>query len=206
MGKYFDSEGKEVEAFTQDELTAKVTERETALKTEYETAINNLKSEHQTALTTAVEEAKKGAGNKGASDSNDDVIKALQEQVKALSEGKVNDKKEALLKDLAGDDKDLRTKLEHEYAQFNAEDTSEAAIETRMLKAFNLVNPEAKADTVRAAVSSMAASRGRDTSGQGATEKTEEQKALANKFGISEEDEKKYGAQADAVISGTDTK
>lgn len=198
MGKYFDKDGNEVEAFTQEEVDAKVTEKETALNKAHEEAINKKDSEIKTA-TDKITELEKGGSKK---DEDKTEVQKLQERIDELEKNSVNDKKESLLRELAGDDKDLREKIELEYNQFNQDDTSEAAIEARMLKAVNLAQPEVKADSIKSAMSSMAAARGKDTSGaeEKKSEKTKEQAEFASNMGITKEDEEKYGAIVDESL------
>lgn len=207
MAKLFDADGKEVEAFTPEELEVKKKE---ALD-EYLKEHPDQSAEMQTAKT-ALEEAQKklkdleGSGNdeqkKRLIAERDEAEKKLKEtteglvtEMKNLKDSFFGSAKEKIIKKLAGDDVELRKKIELEYDGFAGEAKNETEIQERLTKAYTIVNGTAPAPNFMEGMG-HAGKRGVDQNHNSAQPESENSKNMRKALGISDEQVKKYGPDA----------
>jgi len=204
MAKIKLEDGTEIEAFTQEEVDAQLktkeeeigkTSRENQKKVQDE--LDELKKDPR--LVEKKEDKKEGEGE---GDEKDEKIKELQDQLQKINERIDGDVKNELLEKLSGGDADIKAKIEHEYGQFANEVSTKEDIQERLLKSVKLALPEEAPSTLSDALgfaNSRTAKVDEGAAAQGPIEdSTIEQ---GKKFGISEEDYKKYGDQVEAPVT-----
>lgn len=199
--KIVDAEGNEHEVLTQEEIDAKVQEAVAAKETE----IGNLKTELETAkeaLNGASEGTKDWAAARGQ-------IKSLESKIAELNTAKERDKEEfskeirnvrtsvfksqidSMLDNLSGGDEELKKKIEFRYTQLGVADNEKDAQE-KMKDAFLLA-------TGKHAPNMFNVARGVGGDAPTVSQPTSKEVAeLGSKFGVTDEDIKKYGSKAQA--------
>jgi len=207
-----DSTGEEVEMFTAEEIEAQKQEAIEASTGELEALqkerddkqaeIDNLtkqlegeldKDKNFAELRKQREDLKKERDElKGKIDSIDGTIEEKVESAKsAILEGVNKDHYSETLKALVGDDEELQKKVELNYSRLTDEVASKEDITKKMTDAYRLSVEDRSPNALNTAVvSSGGAPLARPPASKAFTQ---EEKELAGKFGLSDEDLKKYG-------------
>lgn len=125
----------------------------------------------------------------------------VNKKIDDMQKGAAENTKEKFLKRLAGDDKELKEKIELEFDNYRPDANSESEIEERMGKAYKL----ATGDDPKPGALDVVPGSGSDK-GDGATpnpnetkEPTENAKNIGKPLGVSQEDWDKYGDKGDQV-------
>jgi hypothetical protein len=215
MAKFYDENGNEVEAYTEDELKAKNQE---AIE-EY-VKQNPDKSGELTNATKALEEAQNklkeyeeaGGGNdaqkKRLVQQKKDAETALEtlkadftKQINEMKEGFISGSKMKILDKLSKGDPELKKKIEFEYDQYSEgkpAPANEIEVQQRLEKAFLLATGNKPAPNFMDNMGS-GGTKGNGSgegTGGGTAQETENGKAMRKAFGISDEDAKKYAPEA----------
>lgn len=201
-----DADGKEVEAFTKEEVEAKAKEAAEAAKAELQPAVEEAQKKVAD-LTTEIEKLKTNGENAGAlrakteelNSANADLAskaeaatKAAQDaitQVQQLAKTRVEEIKDQHITRLVGVDTELKKKVQYAFDNQTAGDTSTPeAIATRVQNAYAIAIQGMPAGALSgAAVSGAGAGTGAPVSGW-----TGEEADFASKFGIKPDTLKKY--------------
>jgi chromosome segregation ATPase len=210
--KIVDAEGKEHEVLTQEEIDAKVqaavSSKESELKSaieEKDTRLGSLQSELETAreaLDKAGEGTKDWASARGQ-------IKGLEAKIGELEQARNREKEEfsgeirkvrtavfqgqvdSMIKNLSGEDEELKKKIEFQYNRLGVADNEKDAQE-KMKDAFLLA-------TGRQAPNMFNVARGTGGDAPRVNQPaSQELSELGSRFGLSDEDIKKYGNKANA--------
>lgn len=208
MAKLFDVDGKEVEAFTADELKKK---QEEAVAEHLKN--NPDKSDEVTKLQTDLADAQKklkDAEEGGSSDQQKARLKAakdeaekslatitekLTQEVNLLKDTFIGGTKSKVMKALAKGDKDLEAKIELKYSSLMKTGdykTDEAGITQALTEATTLVTGNRPAPNFMDNISG-AGERGAPQKNGNAQPETENSKAMRQAFGISDKSAEKYG-------------
>ena len=115
----------------------------------------------------------------------------LEEEQKNFTDKVVNSYKDDALAVLAGNDKDLREKILFHYDRIKDDAVSKEEIQNKIKEAYLLASERAKAINPLSAAMSYRGSPPNVKKGKEPV--SEDQKDLARKLGINEEDLKKYG-------------
>lgn len=212
MAKYFDKDGKEVEAFTQEELDA---QKAQALE-EYKKA-NPDKNDEIAALQQKLKETEEREKNGGGDDAQKKRLKDEKEDIKKELTQKIDDltkafdeyrngittsAKETILGKLVGADKDLRAKVELKMNNLTGYPDTPEGTAQKIQDAYTM------ATGTRPTPSMMDGITGAGNRGEGAGTggnkggMTENGKAIANVLGIKEETVKKYSDEDIAKAQG----
>ena len=212
MAKLFDLNGKEVEAFTADELKSKQDEAvaEHLKNNPDKTAeLTKLQAELDSAKKS-LEDATKGGG--GASDQQKARLKEAKEaaetalkdttdkftnEINGLRETIVGGIKSKALAALSKGDKDLREKIELKYASLMKTGdykNDEAGIAQAMAEAATIVTGNKVAPSFMDNMSS-AGDRGNNQKDLDKKPESENSKAMRSAFGITDKTAEKYGGQ-----------
>lgn len=212
MAKYFDKDGKEVEAYTQEELDA---QKAQALE-EYKKA-NPDKNDEIAALQQKLKEAEEREKNGGGDDAQKKRLKDEKEDIKKELTQKIDDltkafdeyrngittsAKETILGKLVGADKDLRAKVELKMNNLTGYPDTPEGTAQKIQDAYTM------ATGTRPTPSMMDGITGAGGRGEGAGSDgnkggmTENGKAIANVLGIKEETVKKYSDEDIAKAQG----
>lgn len=211
--KIVDKEGKEHEFLTQEEIDAKVNEAVSAKETELTASISE-RDEKITKIENDLKVANEALGNKDQGTKDWAAVRKqvtdLENLLKQEKEGREKDKSdfanqirdtrtsifkdqvEEMITNLAGDNKELKEKIEFRYKSLgDAKDVTDA--KEKLQDAFLLA-------TGKQAPNSLNVAR---NPGGGMPPKvnepaSEEVSELGRKFGLSDEDIKKYGEKANA--------
>lgn len=203
MAKLFDANGKEVEAFTSEELEAKNKEaleeykkanpdktgELTQAQKDLETANNKIKEletaggsdEQKKRLKQEKEDAEKKLG---------EVTDKLTKDMAALKDSIFGSQKTKILDKLSNGDVELRKKIELEYDGFKGEASNEVEIQTRLVKAATIVTGNKPAPNFMDGMSNAGPKGTHD--GAGKPVETEEAKAQRKALGISDQDAEKF--------------
>lgn len=193
FAKYFDDDGNEIEAIPKEKAEELLKSKEEKMK-ELESEIKGYKDKDFN--WKALRDAKKEEREKFLSElsEKDKQIMLAQEetakQVSTLQESLVQDYKDELLEKLAGDDKDLRKKIEYNYDRIEGNDTSKKGIKNKIFDAFKL-----SSDTTQDPISSV---MGTKSAGSIQSEKKQDldndvKNVLKDYANFSDDDLKKYG-------------
>lgn len=201
------SDGTEIEVFTEADVAARVTEAKGATAKEFETKI----AESKTAIETALADKKKleeqiaanGGGNqsenfktlKAALDKKDEDIAKLRTDMMGIEEKRLTTARDQIVGKIAGTNKDLKDKILHHYSETlkSMPATNEEEMGKKVEAAAKLsLDKNASPDIIAAAIQG-AGGPGLPINAGGSVEFTPMEKGLGNKLGISEEDFKKYG-------------
>ena len=143
MSKVFtDEEGKEITAFTQEEVDAQIVARETALKTEHDAAIAE-KEAHQAEKLAQMEKVQAGAAKaeKNAQTLAEETKKYAEEAkatVEASKAEALQTKKAFWIQSVVGGDAELTKKILENYELLGGMPvTNDAEIQARVQKAVN---------------------------------------------------------------------
>lgn len=203
MAKFLDKDGKEIEAFTAEELEA---EKKKALD-EYLKEHPDQSADMQTAKT-ALEEAQRklkdleGAGNdeqkkrliaeRDAAEAKlKETTDTLVKEVQNIKDSFFGGAKEKTLKKLAGDDVELRKKIELEYDSFKGEPKNEVEITERLTKAYTIAKGAAPSPSILDGAG-HAGNRGVDQTHGTNQPESENAKAMRKVLGIPDEAAQKY--------------
>ena len=208
MAKYFDKDGAEVEAFSEEELVEKNKEA----IAEYLVA-NPDKSDALKTATDAlavaegkIKEAEEAGGGEGSEEQKkrllsekNDATKALEElktsftkEIGELKDGFFGSAKTKIIGKLAGDDVELKAKIELEYDKFKGDPANEVEIQERMANAFTLATGNSPAPNFMDGVSG-ASVKGVEQPHESKAPETDNSKNMRNAFGISDADAEKHG-------------
>lgn len=201
------TDGSEVEVFTQAETEERVkSEREKALE-EYK-ASNPDKTAEVNDLTTKLADANRKLQEAEAAGGNPEQVKRLREArdaaekerdgavaklTKDLNDFKnetVKEVKDELMAKLTKGDKELEKKIEFEFDNYRTNENSKQAIRERMEKAYQLATGNRPIPTAFDSVSGAGGSRG-DYAPTQAGELSQNAKNIGKALGISEEQRKK---------------
>jgi G3E family GTPase len=215
MPKYKDEEGNEVEAFTPEEVEAKINEIKTSVaeevKSEYEEKLNEKEEsmskfeEERASLEQRIEELSKVDDGdrsknfkvlKDALNKKDNQIEELRKEMGEVANLRVNDFKERIIDKYAAGDEELKKKI-----MFNFDSTlssvqakSEKDIENKIKSAVKLSVDEFSPSVLDQALSGSFNSGSKNIiESSGNVEFSEGEKKIGAKLGISDEDYKKYG-------------
>lgn len=205
MAKYFDENGTEVEAFSEEELKGKQQEAiDTYLKENPDQSGDLKKAQDDLVVATAkikeIEEA--GGGNKDQKNrllkERDEALIKVEEmkvslmgEIKSLRENIYGSSKTKVLDKLAAGDMELKKKIEFEYDQFSGEPKNEVEIQQRLVKAYTLAKGSAPQPNFMDNMGG-GGNRGEGTEHKVATGETDNGKAMRKALGISDEEAKKY--------------
>lgn len=214
MAKLFDKDGNEVEAFTPEELETKKKEALDAYikenpskKDEFEKLQADLKT-----ATDKLAEIESGGGDdaqkkrlkdekKAAEDALKTVTDGFRKEMDEFKSGFINGHKTKVLDKLSKGDPELRKKIELEFDQYSEgkkAPANEMEITERLTKAFTLATGNKPAPNFMDGAAGAGA-RGDHASGGGkggATEETENSKAMRKALGITDKDVEKFTPEA----------
>jgi hypothetical protein len=207
MTKLFDAEGKEVEAFTAEELESKKKEALDEYVKNNPNQGDDLKKA-QDALVDAQKKLKdfEDAGGsdeqkKRLKQGKEDAEKALGEirtelgkQISDLKSSIFGGRKTKMLDALAKGDVETRKKIELEYDAFRGDPSNEVEMEQRLVKAATIVTGNKPQQNFMDGMSNGNNKGVGDNGGVNVVE-TEASKAQRKDFGISDKDAEKYGAK-----------
>lgn len=211
MAKLFDADGKEVEAFTADELEAKKTE---ALE-EYKAANPDKSSE----LAKLQDDLKKATDALAVSGGDEGQKRRLKEEKEAaetaLTTGLANLKKEfddykgsvvggvkeTILSKLTGGDKDLRAKIEFKANSLTGYPETPEGIAAKLQDAYTLATGNKPTPSMMDGMASGGA-KGDGGAGPKSSGETENSKAIGTALGVNPESVKKYDDAAIAQAQG----
>lgn len=212
MAKFFDKDGKEIEAFTQEELDA---QKAQALE-EYKKA-NPDKSDEIAALQQKLKEAeereKNGGGDdaqkKRLKDAKEDIKRELTEKIdnltKAFDEyrnGVTTSTKEKILGKLVGADKDLRAKVELKMHNLTGYPDTPEGTAQKIQDAYTMATGTRPTPSMMDGITS-AGGRGEGSGNDGNKGgMTENGKLMAKAIGVSEDSIKKYSEADIAKAQG----
>jgi hypothetical protein len=212
MAKFFDKDGKEIEAFTQEELDA---QKAQALE-EYKKA-NPDKSDEIARLTEelriATEKAAGGAGDEAQKrrlkQEKEDAEKALDEKVAALKKefdeyknGITSSAKETILGKLVGADKDLRAKVELKMNNLTGYPDTPEGTAQKIQDAYTMATGTRPTPSMMDGITS-AGGRGEGSGNDGNKGgMTENGKLMAKAIGVSDDSIKKYSEADIAKAQG----
>ena len=122
-----------------------------------------------------------------------DAMEKMGSEITELKTSIVGDTKGELLSALAGDDDELKKKIEFEFDHYRVEDTSKLAIKERLEKAFQLATGDApKPGIFDGAVTGSGSQKGDGNEDETEGVMTENAKAIGKKLGITDEQVKAY--------------
>ncbi len=208
MGKLFDEQGNEVEAFTQEELEAKQQEAVDKYASE-----NPSKNDELETAKSELEEANKklkeyGEANGGDDDQKkrlkekaktaeeklDDVTTKFTQELKDLKEGILSGHKTKILERLSGGDKEIEEKIKFEAEKYSGDPANEIELEQRLTNAATIVNLATPIPNFTDNLSG-AGNRGDKQAHEINKPENDNSKAMRNVLGITDEDVQKYGSQ-----------
>ena len=209
-----DADGNDIEVFTADELAEKEIVAKEAAVEEFKKE-NPDKSDEITELQGKLDKVNEDLDKAGEKDQNFDNLRKQKDdaetKLKAATEGidekigtaKEEIKKEVLegvmqdhyadtLKSLAGDDEELKKKIEFNYNRLQDPGVTKPEVTKKLTDAYHLSTITETEDALTTSViSSGGVSRVKTTPDDKSF--SGEEKELGQKFGISEDDIKKYG-------------
>lgn len=212
MAKLFDADGKEIEAFTAEEVEAKKKEALDAyIKANPNNAdeIAKLKDDLKKA-TEALEgngggdEAQKRRlkeGKEAAEQALKDGLAKMQKDFDDYKSSVVGGMKAKAMKGLTNGDKDLEAKIELRFNNLTGYPDTEEGIKSRLADAYNLATGSRPTPSMLDGVVSGGA-RG-DGAGKPPAGETQNGQAQRKALGVSDDAEKKYGAKADEMLGRT---
>lgn len=219
--KIKDAEGKEIEVFTQEELTAKTEEikteatklaTETATKMaegkieEFKTA-NPDKSTEIAGLQKEIEDLKTAAGLAGGEEEKTGQVARLLEKIdtltttvttlqtsqEATNQRVIGDTKGDLLKRLSGGDEELLKKIELEFDSYKPDKTSKEDIVERMATAYKIVEGKEASPSLLDNVTNPGAGDHQEHKPDPTKiEFTDNAKAIGDAIGVTEKDRTDY--------------
>lgn len=175
MGKYIDNEGNEVEAFSQEELDAKLAETKTALESEYKPKLESLQSDLDSTKIALSKLENKDFNFRKLEELNDEERKKLsaqeielmqrqesiEKQQQELAKQREDDQKKQkedretrLFRKYIGNNKELGEKVKFHYDRLADKAETEEEIERKLQDAIRLATPELKADPLTSAINS----------------------------------------------------
>jgi len=122
----------------------------------------------------------------------DEKMGDFEKGLESVKSARTGDIKTELLNKFAGDDKELREKIEVHFDSFVGDAITREEIQQRMENAVLLATGKPASPGVLDNIASSS-SKGEDTGTQKTHEPTENEKAIGTVLGVSEEDRKKYG-------------
>lgn len=200
MGKFIDTEGNEVEAFTQAELDAKIDETKKAIEGEYAPKLESVQKDLDDTKVALSKLQNKDFNFRKLEELNDEERKKLsaqelelmqrqeklekeQEDFRKQSEEAIikrkMDTETRLFKKYVGTDKELGEKVKFHYDRLTDKAETEEEIEKKLQDAIRLARPELKVDPLTAAISSSGS-----YPANAQKELSEDQKDLANKLNL----------------------
>lgn len=217
MAKFKDEEGNEVEAFTQDEIDQRIEEAKKSVQEEYEVQNQETQQQLEAArsekeeLEQKMKDAEEAGGTQGGDDKQsenfrtlkealnkkDEEMKSLREQVEQTESQRIEDYKQKMIEQYAGDDEDLKKKIEHNYDKIlsGVETKGEKDIAEKVRNSFKLAADENTPDPLNSVLQGGAP--GPDASiqngGSNGVEFNQNEIALGDKMGITQEEREKYG-------------
>lgn len=114
----------------------------------------------------------------------------FEQQIKSIRDEVFGDYKTEILKKYANGDKDLENKMLVEFNNYKPGETSKAAIEERMAKAYQLVSGDKKSPSVFSSVGGMSGSFNSGSYTQNTNKTTENEVKIGSLLGISDDDRK----------------
>lgn len=191
MGKFLNESGEEIEAFTPEEVEAKINEAKSGYipATEVETIktqLNSLQIEKQE-LEDKLKEAVKSDDKNGESVINK-MKEELDNKISAIQESIINNEKQSIISKIAGGDKELEKKIELEFENINGKDITE-----RVIKAYKIVSDKPVPGILDGVINF--GGKGSNPTRLGKDEESDNSKAIRSILGISDEDVKKYGVK-----------
>ena len=186
--KLYDAEGNEVEAFTPEELENEqaqaITEKETQLKTEYETKINDLTEQ----ITKLSGKDQNFATLREAKEKLEGQIKTITEQhekeITEIKTGNIIEHKTILVSKIAGTDPEFKKRIEYEVGLLNMPESTKEEIEAKVTKAYQNATGDLKGNIMNKVISSAGAGGG----GTGGTNDAARLSELAAKMGVKPEE------------------
>lgn len=189
----YDAEGNEKQVPTEDEIKAMVSEKETELTTVKEKLAKLENKEFNFKRLKDMTDAEKEKLSGIELDLKQKQEK-LEEDQKAFIEDQVKERKEYAFTSLAGDDKDLRAKLEFHFKRLDPDKpaTTQEAIMARAREAYTLATGNSV--QTRSQLSGAMGLQGTGMKAKAQNDITADPEAmeLAAKMGVSKEDIEKY--------------
>lgn len=182
---YYDADGNEVTAFSQEEVEAQKAE---ALKTANE-ELENLKKEKDALSNKDIN----FANLKESISKKDEEIKSLSTKIEEVNNGRITEMQNDVLNRVAGDDKDLRESIMKEMDTFRDKPTTKEGMKDLALKALAIVKPAMVSNAMDDFKSASFGNGFRNIKATTETEIKPELKTVASNMNISDEDWKKYG-------------
>lgn len=210
MDKYFDVNGKEVEAYSKEGLEEKNKEAIAAYLEKNPDKTEDLKtSQDELAVAKAkvaeLEEAAKGDGGKNkegdeqqkqrlkeAKDAADEAAAKVQKDLDDYKNGVSNDLKTKALDKFAGNDPELRAKIELEFDGFKGDAVTESEIGERAARAYTLAKGEAPTPDIMDGKTN-AGDKGSTPKHNSGKAETENSKAQREAMGITDKDVEEHG-------------
>ena len=209
MAKFFDEQGNEVEAYTEEELEAKkkealdeyakqnpdkAEELEKAQK-DLEDAQKKLKEYEETGGGDDHQKQRLKDKAKTAEQALEEVRENFTKEIKELKEGFLSGHRTRILDRLSGGDEEVKKKIEFEADQFVGDVKNEVELEQRLTKAATIVNAQTPIPNFTDNLSG-AGSRGDKQTHEVSTQESENSKTMRKALGITDEDAEKYGEGA----------
>ena len=124
----------------------------------------------------------------------------MKNEIKGIKESATGNVKTKALDKLAGEDKELRDKIELEFDNYKSDDVSEKGIVDRMSKAFTLATGDAPKPNFMDNITGAGSEKGSSESSSDQKEKpTENEKEIGKKLGVSEKDSEKFRDAGDQM-------
>lgn len=210
MAKLFDENGKEVEAFTTDELKAKQDEavaehlknnpdksaEVTKLKTDLEEATNKLKEAEEGGMNEG-QKARLKADKEAAEGKLAETVGSLTKEIADLKETFTNGTKTKVINALSKGDPDVKAKIELKYASLMKTGDyklDEAGITQALSEAATLVTGNKPAPGFLDGMTG-AGDKGNGGEQKGDVPETENAKAMRQALGIKDADAAKYSGE-----------
>ncbi len=214
--KIKNADGTESEVFTPDEVTAKLAEKEKEINgaweqkhTEIATKLDSAVADKQKLEADLAKAGQGGAQNenfktlKEALDKKDTEINALRTEVQTSEANRLNEHRDAIIKSFVGNDKELEKKI-----LLNFNDTLKGVtaktreeISKKLESAIKLSVENIAPSVLQNAMNGGGGPGFIPNHGNGPVEFTAAEIALGNKFGITDEDRKKYGPKLKTKIN-----
>lgn len=209
--KFFDKDGNEVEAFTQEDLDAKTAEAVDEYKEANPGNDDELKkANNELAVAQAklkeFEDSDEGGDGKNkdgqkarlikerddAIKERDEALKSSQDGINALNQKINGNTKNRIVSQLAGDDEELRAKIEAEYDNFAGDPEDDVEIQERLEKSYTLATGSKPSPEFMDGTTSPHG-KGDESKKVSEAGETQNSKNIRNVFGITDQDVEKYG-------------
>ena len=200
-------DGTEIEVVPVEEVEQKINQVKDDLKKEYDTKITETNTALETLKTEKADLEAKIAGNKEGEDSpnfkvlkealnkKDEEIKNLGSKITSIEQQRIEDYKTKFISTYSRGDKEVEKKILHHFNETlkSVDAVTPEQIEAKLQSAFKLSVDIQKPNQLQKVIQGNNGIGFDVNNGGGAPEFTPQEKALGAKFGLTEEDYKKYG-------------